>query len=259
MANTKQKNRQQPENTPAKRQRTSTGTQWKKDLGGTDSKTSYNRLWDFLINDDGKYLCAFKSMPWRGKTLDITRSAVGQEAYRYFEQKGATTRTPDQIQAKIYELDREYKAALALEFKSGEGDYETKSLIERQEEICPRFKDADKYYQGRGTPAPCVNSSLDNRFVANEEADHPQDQANTVQDTAESQSSGFKRSAKIAFEEIDSEAADDSKEVAREYLKAKIRVSTRKEAFTEYADKHDLSLEERDSYIKKILDEELST
>ncbi|CEP19611.1 hypothetical protein [Parasitella parasitica] len=136
-------------------------------------------------------------MPWRGKPLDMTRFAVGQEAYRYIEQKGVTTRTPDQIQAKIYELDREYnKAALALEFKSGEEDYETKSLIERQEEICPRFKDADKYYQGRGTPAPCINSSLDNRFVANKETDHPQDQANTVQDTAKSQSSGFKRSEK---------------------------------------------------------------
>ncbi|CEP09367.1 hypothetical protein [Parasitella parasitica] len=81
-----------------------------------------------------------------------------------------------------------------------------------------------------------------------------------ITDTADGRSSGYKRRAKIIFEEIDSEAADDSKEAAREYLKAKIRVSTRKEALTEFADNmSDLSLKERDSYIKKILDEKLDS
>ncbi|CEP15694.1 hypothetical protein [Parasitella parasitica] len=99
------------------------------------------------------------------------------------------------------------------------------NLLLGQEEIFPRFKDADKCYQGRGTATSSIKSSLDNRFVANEEADHTQEQENTAKGTAESQSSEFKRSAKIAFEEIDSDAAKDSKEVPREYLKAKIRVS----------------------------------
>ncbi|CEP14958.1 hypothetical protein [Parasitella parasitica] len=93
------------------------------------------------------------------------------------------------------------------------------NLLLRQEEIRPRIKDTDRYYQGRGTPGPCINSSLANRFVANEEADHPKDQWKTVQDAGESQSSDVKRSFKISFEEIiDSEAADDSKVVAHESI-----------------------------------------
>lgn len=90
---------------------------------GTESDTTpYKLLWDFLARDEGKYLCALRKRPYKGKSVPINVSLIAREAFNYLSSQGVPVDKVEAVRSQLYRIDQNCRAARKMVDAFGNDD-----------------------------------------------------------------------------------------------------------------------------------------